>query len=598
MAIACGAFALFALLTLVSQTWSHAPGRALVEFDRALVYLLALVLFGSLGHNADRLGWMLRSLALAITVICACGLITRVLPHVWPTTPELANNRLSFPVTYWNALGFVAALGIVLCLHLASDGRERALVRAVAAASMPMLATTIYFTFSRGGIAAACIGVVTYALTARPKLLVSTAIAVLPAAAVSVKMAYGANLLATVDPTTTAAVAQGRHVAVAVMACVAGAAILRAVSTALVDPQLERLTLARHTRIRIRRVGWGTLVALVVIGGIALNGAIAHEYQRFIRPASPGNAADLRARLTDPGNNGRIDMWRVAWHQFQRTPLVGEGAGTFENTWAQYRPTQDFVVDSHSLYLETLDELGIVGLLLLLGVIVAVLVRTATRARGPNRPLYAAAFAALLIWALHAGIDWDWEMPVVTLPFFALGGFMLARRIEEGAQAKAHTWRVSSYIRTVLGLGCLLLAVAPAYMWLSQRKLDQAGAAFAQGNCAVATRDAMSSISILGNRPEPYEVLSYCDIRRDMPGVAIATIQKAISLDPNNWNFRYDLAVMRASAGLDPMAAMRKAVSLDPREPLVQDAYQTFRSDGPAQWERDGKAIADQFTTL
>jgi len=66
-------------------------------------------------------------------------------------------------------------------------------------------------------------------------------------------------------------------------------------------------------------------------------------------------------------------------------------------------------------------------------------------------------------------------------------------------------------------------------------------------NCRSATSSALSSISILGNRPEPYEVISYCDIRRDMPDMAIAMINKAISLDPNNWHYRYDLTVMRAS---------------------------------------------------
>ncbi len=170
-----------------------------------------------------------------------------------------------------------------------------------------------------------------------------------------------------------------------------------------------------------------------MIAAIALNGTIVNQYHRFVRSASPGSAADLRARLTDPGNNGRIDMWRVAWHQFERTPMLGKGAGTFANTWAQYRPEQDFVVDAHSLYLETLDELGIVGFLLLVGVIVAILIRTVGQARGPNRPLYAAVFALMLIWALHTGIDWDWEMPAVTLPFFALGGFMMARPVTESA---------------------------------------------------------------------------------------------------------------------------------------------------------------------
>jgi O-antigen ligase len=595
--------AAYALLTLVSQAWSHAPARALVEFDLALVYLLALVLFGSLGHSRERLVWLLRVLAVTIVVICACGLITRLLPHVWPTTPDIANRRLSFPLTYWNALGVFGAFGVVLCLHLASDIREAPLTRVLAAIAIPIVATTIYFTFSRGGIAAAVLGVIVYALIARPKGLLSTAVAAVPTTAVALKVAYDANLLATPDPTTAAAVVQGKHVAIAVIGCAAVAGLIRGLLAIALDPRLERFTLARRSQVLSRRIGWSTLAALIVALVIAFNGALAHEYHRFVNPAPVGNASDLRARLTDPGNNGRLDLWRVGWHQFERKPLLGHGAGTFANTWAQYRIDSDFVLDAHSLYIETLDELGLVGFLLLVGVIVLVLVRTAARARGPDRPLYAAALAVMLLWALHAGIDWDWEMPVVTLPFFALGGFMLARRIEAPASAPVEgslaprRW-ITPYARTLVGLGCLLLAVAPAYVWLSQLRLDQATAAFAQGDCRAATRSAISSISILGNRPDPYEVISYCDIRRDMPQLAIATIQKAISLDPNNWNFRYDLAVMRASAGLNPMAAIRKAISLDPRESLVQDALHAFAAGGPIQWQRAGKAIADQFTTL
>jgi Flp pilus assembly protein TadD len=93
-------------------------------------------------------------------------------------------------------------------------------------------------------------------------------------------------------------------------------------------------------------------------------------------------------------------------------------------------------------------------------------------------------------------------------------------------------------------------------------------------------------------------VLAYCDIRRDLPNLAIASIRKAISLDPANWNFRYDLAVMQASAGRDPMPAARRALALDPREPLVQNALQTFSADNRNQWEADGKTIADGFTSL
>jgi hypothetical protein len=29
-------------------------------------------------------------------------------------------------------------------------------------------------------------------------------------------------------------------------------------------------------------------------------------------------------------------------------------------------------------------------------------------------------------WAVHAGLDWDWEMPAVTLPALALGAAAIA----------------------------------------------------------------------------------------------------------------------------------------------------------------------------
>lgn len=593
LAVGGGALALYTLWTLISESWSHAPGRALVEFDLPLVYLLALVLFGSLPHTRGRLEWILRALGIGIIGVCACGLVTRVLPHLWPTSPEIANNRLSFPVTYWNVLGLLAVLGIVLCVHFASDLRERPAGRIVAAAAIPLLATTVFFTFSRGAIATAVVVLFVYALVGRPRGLISAVIAAGAPTAIALKFAYDANLLATPDPTTNAALAQGHRVAIAVAVSVIAAAILRALLLPL-DGRLERLRLRDDVRHRTTRIAWISLATAAVIALIALSGTISHQYHRFLNPGSPGNATDLRARLTDPGNNGRIDTWRVAWHQFVAAPIGGKGAGTFQNTYLQKRTTPAYVTDAHSLYMEVLDELGIVGLVLLIGAMLTVLVSAVARARGPNRPLYAALFAVLLAWAIHAGVDWDWEMPVVSIVFFSLGGFALAKTPRRRGGRRV----LAPYGRVVLALGCLLLAVAPAYVWLSQRKLDDARAAFAARDCRAATGSAESSISILGNRAEPYEILSYCDMRRGMPDLAVAAITKALSLDPHNWNYEYGLALMRAGAGLDPRAAARKAVSMNPLEPLTQQAWQAFRSDTPQEWEADGKAIANQFTSL
>jgi len=124
LSIGAAMFGVYALWTLISEHWSHAPGLALVEFDRALLYLLVMVLFGAIRHTRFRMIWILRVIASAIGVVCTCALVTRLLPHVWPTNPNLANNRLSYPITYWNVLGLLAALGLVLCVHLTSDERR------------------------------------------------------------------------------------------------------------------------------------------------------------------------------------------------------------------------------------------------------------------------------------------------------------------------------------------------------------------------------------------------------------------------------------------------------------------------------------------
>lgn len=615
--LAASALTAFSLFTLASGLWSHAPGLARVEFDLPLVYLLAMVLFGSMGRTRTRLRWMFRALAAASLIVCGCGLITRLLPHVWPISPEIANDRLSFPVTYWNALGLLATFGVVLCFHLSSDLREPRTVRVLAAAAVPLLVTTLYFTFSRGAIAVCILGLVVYLLIGRPRGLLSSLTAVAPTTVVALKFAYDANLLATPSPITAGAVAQGRHVAVAVGASVVAAAMVRVALAASLDLRLLRMSLQRHLRALRGRSAWVPVAAAALIAIVALRGTIAHQYHRFVSP-TPTNLKDFRARLTDPANNGRIYTWRVAWHQFQVAPVAGHGAGTYANTWAQYRPVAFPVEDAHSLYLETLDELGVGGLALLLIAIVTVLARVAARARGSGRSLYAAVLAVLLAWTLHAGVDWDWEMPVVTLVFFSLGGLALGRRLKTAAvgtssevahdpsrqeaddslQVPRMRLRGPVLARVAVGLALIPLGVLPAYVWLSQRRLDDANYAFSLGDCRGASLSALSSISILGDRAEPYEVLSYCDSRLGDNTAALAAIDKAVSLDSHNWNYRYDKALMLAAAGHDPRSAVNRALSLNPRETLIQEAWHALHLGGPVQWRAYARGVISRFTTL
>jgi hypothetical protein len=119
----------------------------------------------------------------------------------------------------------------------------------------------------------------------------------------------------------------------------------------------------------------------------------------------------------------RSDYWRAAIAEAADDPLRGSGAGSFHLVWQERRDVDLSVRDAHSLYVETLSELGVVGAALV-WVLVAVPLAVAVRRRGD--PLVATAGAAFVVFAAHAGLDWDWEMPVVTLAGLAVAAVLVA----------------------------------------------------------------------------------------------------------------------------------------------------------------------------
>ena len=117
-------------------------------------------------------------------------------------------------------------------------------------------------------------------------------------------------------------------------------------------------------------------------------------------------------RLRDLSLNGRLDQWRVARHMFTAHPLAGEGAGSWEAQWLLHEPYNDYNQRPHSLYLETLAELGLIGAVLLAFALVPPL---AAFARARHHPAASATLAAFVVFLVHAGVDWDWQLPAVTV---------------------------------------------------------------------------------------------------------------------------------------------------------------------------------------
>jgi hypothetical protein len=589
--VAIVALALYGALTLASALWSNSTGRALIEFDRVWLYLLVLVLFGTVRATEAHIRWLIRGLALGAAVVCVAGLLTRVLPTVWHTAPGVSNQRLSYPVTYWNTLGLLATLGIVLLFHLTCDIAERRWVRVVAAAAIPLLGATLFFTFSRGSMAAGAVGLAVYILVARPRLLVSGVLATVPPTAALIVAAYHANLLDTLQPTTPAAVAQGRHVALIAGVCVLASAGLRLLFSFVPDLRLARST---GDPMRKRRGIGGVLagaavLALVVVLALGVPHALARDWNRFMSGASVHVAhGDLRTRLTDPSNDGRTDLWRVALHTFEASPIHGIGAGAYQTAWDRTRPHFAYTIDAHSLYLQAMAELGLPGILLLLVVVGAGIIGIATRSRGSRRAPYGALLAMAVVWALHAGVDWDWEMPVVTLGVFAAVGLALDPGKRQGAG-----WVPTHATRMALALVCLVSVALPVSLIGSQTRLGEAEHALYASRCATAAPAALSSIGWLDVRAEPYEIVGFCDLRGGRPRLAIAAMRAAVSHDPGGWETHYALAIAEASAGIDPRRSVAKALALNPLERLTRQAAKELRSSRPTVWVGRAALVRD-----
>jgi O-antigen ligase len=612
--VAVGALGAYAGLTLASALWSHATGRALIEFDRAWSYLLVLLLFATVRATQANLRWLLRGLAAGMAIVCVAGLATRLAPDVWPTAPDVSNQRLSFPVTYWNTLGLLAAMGIVLAFHLTSSLRESRLVAVLAAGAMPLLAATLFFTFSRGSILAGGIGLGIYVCVARPKGLLSGAIATIPATGVLLVAAYKASLLDTLDPTTPAAVAQGHRVAWIAAGCVLACMALRLLAALWLDPRLRRGGVLGQIPAKTRRVAFAGLGALALVAAIALGAphAVAHEWDGFIGGAPTKLAkGDLRSRLTDPSNDGRTELWQVALDGFDAAPTKGVGAGTYQTLWNSHRSRPAYVINAHSLYLQAMAELGLPGLLLLLVLVGSILVGIVVRARGSRRVAHGAVLALAVVWILHAGVDWDWEMPVVTLGVLAAAGLALSPRSsailaagrlgsvgdraadprgpvgvgEPGAGPRSvRSWVPGRQTRIVLGLLLLATLVVPVSIVGSQSKLGEAEHALYASDCQAATPAALSSIGWLDVRPEPYEVVGFCDLRRGHPRLAISAMKAAVAQDPHSWEPYYTLAIAQTSAGRDPRANVAVALRLNPLERLTRQAAKQLRGSSPTEW--------------
>ena len=584
LAIGAAALALFGAWTLASGAWSDDPARALIEFDRVLLYLAALLLFASAASSRETLAATLPAFGFAAVVLCGSGVFVRTLPESWPFSLPDATERMDFPLSYPNALGALAALGLVACLALAASPERRVALRAASAAALPLLAAALILTFSRGATLAVVVGVVGYAALARSRGLLTVLLAAGPAVALAAFATLDADLIAGASPRTPRALDEGEDLAPLLAAtCVLAGSLL-----VFLRPLERRVARLAVPRVR-PAVGAAAVAALLAaaIGVAAATGAAESLYDRVL-DQQQGESAPTRARLVDvsePGSESRARYWRVSLDAFQAEPIRGEGAGTFGRLWVRNRTVLEPGDEGHSVYLEPLGELGIVGGLLML-VILGSLIYGLTGGTRGSRSLRAGLLAAALTWGVHAGLDWDWENPALTFWLFAAGGCALAATGRPlGRPGRPAHWGA----RVAMAVVCVLLAIPAATVAISQGQLDSADEALRDGDCARSEESARDAISTFSARPEPWELLAYCQARTGRAATAVRTMGEAIERDPHNWRLHYGLALVRGAAGQDPRPAARAALRLNPLESITRDGVERFSSARRRVWIREAR---------
>jgi hypothetical protein len=548
-----GALTLFGGWVWLSTTWSRSSPQSFLEGQRVLVYVAAaaaaVLLVGrrSVPH-------LLAGLLTAITLVSAYGLATRLFPDRIGVFDPFAGYRLEAPVGYWNALGILASMGALLGLGFAARGSTLAR-RALGAAALSILFPVIYFTYSRSAWLVLGVGVLAAVAVDRRRLQLVTAFAFAAAApALAVLIASRSDALTHKITSIDAAAHDGKRFALVVLA----SAVVTAGLTVLVACLESRFELGRTARLAYG----GALLALVmaaIVAGIVRYGSpptIARKaYDSFVSKPTGGSESNLNERLFSLQGSGRGQLWSVALDDFARHPLLGSGAGTYEQEWYRHRDIDLAVRDAHGLYMEQLAELGLVGIALLL---TALAVPFYAVFRAPRTRLVSVAFAAYVAFVLHAAVDWDWEVPAVMLSGLLCGVALLAATRDERPPRP-----IGLQLRIAGVAAAAALAVLAFVGLVGNLALAANARAARHGDWDKAISQARRASDWAPWSSEAIARIGEAQLEQGLAAEAAMSFRRAIAKDPTNWELWFEL--YNATSGPAAREAFRRTYELNPR---------------------------------
>ncbi len=568
----------FALLAALSVGWSLLPNDSYLDAIRLIAYTAVLAtaaLAAQLLPNRTR--EIIAGIVIAAALISGYALLSRVMPGWFPESDAFA--RLRMPFEYWNAVGSVAAFGLLGALWL---GTQRSAASWQQVTSYPLggvFFVTLMLSQSRGALLAAILGVAIWLLIVDRRLR-STAwlVAVVAVGSIVVAWAFGQPALSLDAVVLSDRQSTGRVLAVALV-------LMSAVLAAIGYAVERRRTSVALPPARRYAVGKVLLIALAIapfalIGGIAVTadngiGAIPDRASALFEgtATAPTNSPDRLTQTTSL----RARYWNDAFKVYDKHAWKGTGADTYSVARLPYRTDIIDVLHAHGFVPQVLSDLGVVGLLLTLALALSWLV-LAFRAAGARRASPTkwlehaddrrlAEIAILLVavaFGVQSAIDWTWFIPGVALFGLIAAGWVAGSRSahpnsDASAIDEGERWRAARAV----AIAFVGVAVAFAvYQPVRAQKKVNAGFDVVSTNPAAALGLGQDAHDLDPTSADAFFLISTAQNNLDQSKAADRTLMVVATEQPGNPETWLRLAEFRLDVTSDPSGAISALLPL------------------------------------
>jgi len=558
------------LWSWLSSSWGEDSSQAVIEADRWLLYGAGLLAVVGLMHDEG-----LARIAMGATTVglTGVGLNVGIAMATGHGATFFLGNRISDPLGYANGEASYLLLGAWPMIALAERARSAVLAGAGAALATLLLGLAV-LSESRG-VALAAIGSAVLVVAVLPGRRTRLWAILLVAAGVAASVPALLDVYRETTGSAPPAQAVVAHATRVLLAASLVVGVVWAAARALAATVEHRYPQRRNS---LRGASTATLVAIAFAGAggvVVAEGNPVTALRTQVHAFTHLQGADTGSRLLSGAGN-RYDYWRVAWRGFAAHPVRGVGAGNYPALYFAQRQTTEDIRQPHSVELQTLVELGLVGALSLTVFLVGVgggLVRRVRPAPPEQIGLTVAAAGMFAAWLLQTSVDWLHLIPGLTgVALIAAAVLVRSDQVAPPSEPRAATHRRAWSLTGAVAV--LAVAAVGAYVvirpTLALHERTVASRAVSSDPRSALTH-AGASLALDGRAVSTWYVVSAAYARVDRFVPARAALLRALELEPHDfvtWALLGDLESRRGHLAAASQA-YRQAAVLNPRDPQI-----------------------------